>query len=489
MTQPKEKTLFERALLASRIIDAVELGEVARSLPRDPAIVGVAADDRLAQRLVERGLLNNWQVEQLRAGRTKFTLGPYLILDAIGKGGMGHVFKGRHDLLGRVEAVKVLPKSRSNPRSIANFQHEIRAQAQLDHPNLVRVSYADKDGDTYFLVTELVPGVDLRRLVRRCGALGHDLAASIIAQAADALHYAHRRGLVHRDVKPGNLLVRPDGVVKVTDLGLAWCLDDSFGAAPAGRGKVVGTCDYLAPESITSPDKIMPVSDVYALGCTLYYAVTGKVPFPGGNAAEKMRRQRHDQPMPPAALSPGLPQGLAELIARMMDKDPSQRTPSASVAAAALREFVEDATPGRIAEAVRQGSAPTHGRARAVGHRVDLGETLDSIPRDGHHPGAEPAPPHGGAGSPTDPISPTDPSAEAEQGTHPLTGELEDTAPSVSGWDAGSAPRIAVRGAQQPTHAPPPPPAAERPTNRLAWGVAVVALAASVGMLAAGWLR
>src|SRR4029077_17230475 len=134
-----------------------------------------------------------------------------------------------------------------------------------DHPNLVRVSYAEYEGDTYFFVTEYVPGTDLRKLVRRNGPLPWSIAATIVAQAAEGLHYAHRRGLVHRDVKPGNLLVTPDGHTKITDFGPAWFLMEEIEGQPGKAGSLVGTADYLAPETIREPRKIMPVSDVYAL--------------------------------------------------------------------------------------------------------------------------------------------------------------------------------------------------------------------------------
>ena len=453
MAGSAEKTLFERALLASRLIDAAALMEVAREMPDDPTIVGGAADDRLAQRLIARGLLNQWQIEQLRAGRTKFTLGPYLIVDAIGKGGMGHVFKGRHELLGRIEAIKVLPKSRSTQQSIANFQHEIRAQAQLDHPNLVRVSYADKDGDTYFLVTEYVPGVDLRRLVRRCGALSPDQAAWIIAQAADALEYAHRRGLVHRDVKPGNLLLRPDGVVKVTDLGLAWCLEDSFGAAPGGSGKVVGTCDYLAPESIIQPDRIVPVSDVYALGCTLYYAVTGKVPFPGGNAAEKMRRQKHDEPIGPRAFNNQLPLPLADLIAGMMAKDHRERTASAAIVAERLRHFVRDDTVETLSKLIEQYTPSARGNTRPENAGVDVGETLESLTVEGMD-------------------APSEASGQVSQGTEPVADSLQETTSEVG-----------------PQPVPLGQPETPRRGDWIVWGISIAALCASLAILLAAWFK
>ena len=233
------------AALASGLLSQQQIDDAVAGLAARNSGSAVAAepisDEVLGQRLVDLGYLNRWQVEQLKEGRTKFNLGPYRIVNAIGQGGMGHVFKAEHKLLGRIEAIKVLPKAKSTPEAVAAFQREIRAQAQLDHPNLVRVSYADYEGDTYFFVTEYVPGTDLRKLVRRNGPLPFPIAATIISQAAEGLHYAHRRGLVHRDVKPGNLLVTPDGRTKMTDLGLAWFLmEELVGGAAGGQGEFAG---------------------------------------------------------------------------------------------------------------------------------------------------------------------------------------------------------------------------------------------------------
>jgi serine/threonine protein kinase len=233
-------------------------------------------------------------------------------------------------MLGRIEAVKVLPKSKTTPASIASFQREIRAQAQLDHPNLVRVSYAGQDGDTYFFVTEFVPGTDLRRLVRSRGLLTMQEAATIIAQAAQGLQYAHQRGLVHRDIKPGNLLVTPEGRTKVTDLGLAWYLNDDPQAEDERTAKIVGTADYLAPETIRNPAAVSPVSDIYALGCTAYYAVTGKVPFPGGNTADKLRWHCEAMPLNPQRFNAMLSDAFIEVLGDMMEKDPRRRVAASS---------------------------------------------------------------------------------------------------------------------------------------------------------------
>ena len=347
-------TTLYQTLVSSGLVDGLALHRVLSEVAATQPSTDEDHDRQLATKLLEIGGLNAWQIDQLRQGRSKFSLGPYRVIDAIAGGGMGHVFKAEHELLGRVEAVKVLPRAKSSPESIASFRHEIRAQAQLDHPNLVRVSYADRDGDTYFFVTEYVPGIDLRRLIRRRGELDEGMAAAVICQAAEAIDYAHRQGLVHRDVKPGNLLITPDGQVKVTDLGLAWYLDnEGAGSTPQGRGKVVGTSDYLAPEAIRHPERIQPVSDLYGLGCTLYYCVTGKVPFPGGKHMQKMRRHLKEEPTDPKRLNPELSDTMLRLVRRLLAKSPEDRPASAAVVAETLRPLIDGGAKGRVASLVR----------------------------------------------------------------------------------------------------------------------------------------
>ncbi|MEX2317218.1 MAG: serine/threonine-protein kinase [Pirellulales bacterium] len=435
MTADTSQSVLCRAALASGLLSPQQLedalaglassasdqaagphGQGAPSVSAASSSLPAVSDDQLGQRLVELGYLNRWQVEQLKEGRTKFTLGPYRIVNAIGKGGMGHVFKAEHKLLGRVEAIKVLPKAKSTPEAIAAFQREIRAQAQLDHPNLVRISYADFEGDTYFFVTEYVPGTDLRRLVRRNGPLPYSIAATIVSQAAEALHYAHRRGLVHRDVKPGNLLVTPDGRTKITDLGLAWFLMDDLEPHPSGKAhSLVGTADYLAPESIRQPDKILPVSDVYSLGCTLYYAVTGKVPFPGGNTADKMRRHLDETPLNPLHFNPDLPEEFCDAIAAMMDKNADRRTPTAAAVVELLRPWCDAGATKDLAGATPTSSSVYYRAGRPPQSAPALEETAAFVLDE-----AETAP--GQMDSPS----------QISQGTVSMTGETEDTLPHLS---------------------------------------------------------
>ncbi len=340
-----ERSILERAGLASGLLTEEQIDRawqvLVESLPATDLAIDDISDEQLAAQMIALGYLNRWQAEQLTQGRTKFNLGAYRILDAIGRGGMGWVFKCEHGLLGRVEAIKVLPKNLTNAASIASFLREIRAQSQLNHPNLVHLTYADTDGDTYFLVTEYVPGTDLRKLVRHHGPLSMSEAAVIISQAAEALSHAHSRGLIHRDVKPGNLLITNDGRTKLADLGLAFFYADDQQAAQKKPRHIVGTADYLAPELIVSPEILRTVSDVYSLGCTLYYAVTGKVPFPGGDTADKLRRQLDETPLSPQRLNPAISDDFARVIAAMMEKRPADRVSTAEVVTHLLKPWVD----------------------------------------------------------------------------------------------------------------------------------------------------
>jgi serine/threonine protein kinase len=339
------KSIFRSLALLSGLVTQEDLAR-AEAVLRDAAGQGTAlalSDHEIAEKLVEFGVLTAYQAEQLREGRTKFDLGPYLITDFIGQGGMGNVYKAIHKVMGRECAVKVLPQHKSTPEAIANFTREIRMQAKLDHPNLVRAYDAGRDGNVHYLVTEYVPGLDLRRLIRSQGPLTMQQAASVIMQAASGLDFAHQGGLIHRDVKPGNVLVTPAGVAKVSDLGLAGCVHE--GEHDPRAGKIIGTPDYLSPEQIRNPYEVTSVTDIYSLGCTLYYAVTGKVPFPGGTAASKARRIKDETPMHPRQFSPDISEEFVEIIADMMEKNPQKRIQSAADVAARLEPWASEVSP------------------------------------------------------------------------------------------------------------------------------------------------
>jgi serine/threonine protein kinase len=336
---------FKEAALQSRLVNPQQLRNammgVVRKVGRSMTVEEI--DDReLAAVLVEMNHLTPYQADQLLAGRTRLKLGAYIITDWIGQGGMGQVFKGIHEMLGRESAIKVLPLQKANDESIANFRREIRTQARLDHPNLVRAFDAGEDGGVHFLVVEYVPGTDLRRLVRTKGHLDVQQAANVIKQAAEGLAHAHSHGLIHRDIKPGNILVTPEGVAKLSDLGLAGYLHD---ADDPRAGKTVGTADYLSPEQIRTPHEITAASDIYALGCTLYYAVTGKVPYPGGTPKSKARRHMEETPWHPRRFNEEVTDEFVDLIGDMMEKDPALRIQTADEVAERLAPWASDNSP------------------------------------------------------------------------------------------------------------------------------------------------
>lgn len=321
---------FSQAAVRSGLVTQARLDRAAEIVGRDDAVA-------IAAVLVKSGVITQYQSDQLAAGRTKLNLGPYLITDWIGQGGMGQVFKAVHSVMGRVCAVKVLPLEKSTASSRDSFIREIRLQAELDHPCVVRAYDAGQDGSVHYLVTEYVPGTDLRHLVRNGQPLSPSRAASIIVQVARGLHYAHQIGLVHRDIKPGNILVTPDGTAKLSDIGLAtWTmgLDDDPRA-----GKIVGTADYLSPEQIQTPRNVGHLSDIYSLGCTLYYTVTGKVPFPGGDAKSKCKRHCEQTPWHPRKFVPELPEEFVDTIADMMEKLPQNRIQTAAEVASRLEPW------------------------------------------------------------------------------------------------------------------------------------------------------
>ncbi|MBC8350642.1 MAG: serine/threonine protein kinase [Planctomycetes bacterium] len=339
----KTHSVFRNAALLSGLVTQAQLDVAERELREDILVEdggSEVSEETLADRLVDTTVITRYQADQMLTGRNKLNLGPYLVTDFIGQGGMGQVFKAVHNVMGRESAVKILPVHKSTPEAISNFAREIRTQAKLDHPNLVRAYDAGQDGSVHYLVTEYVPGTDLRRLIRSDGPLTMQQAASVMMQSALGLHHAHESGLIHRDVKPGNILVTPEGVAKVSDLGLAGFMNE--GTDDPRAGKIVGTADYLSPEQIRNPHEVSNVSDIYSLGCTLYYAITGKVPFPGGTPNSKAQRHLAETPWHPKRFNPEISEEFVEVIADMMEKDPASRIPSAAEVAARLEPWATE---------------------------------------------------------------------------------------------------------------------------------------------------
>ena len=268
----------------------------------------------------------------------------YDLLEVLGAGGMGVVWKARQRRLDRIVALKLIRPELVGPEVVASFQREAQAVARLAHPNIVTIHDADEVDGTHFLVMELVEGIDLGRLVADRGPLPVDVACTLARQAALALQHANERGVVHRDVKPSNLMAaRPSGMLKMLDLGLARWRGGS-GGSTTSFANLVGTPDFVAPEQIETPGKADARSDLYSLGCTLYYLLTGQVPFPAPALAHKLDGHRWQTPTPLAQVRPGVAPPVQELVSRLLAKRPEERHQSAAELAAALTPLTAGTT-------------------------------------------------------------------------------------------------------------------------------------------------
>ncbi len=304
--------------------------------------------DRVKQRPPQREAPRTAAADWLVGGR----LGQYEVLGKLGKGGMGAVYKARHVELGKLVAIKVLPAEQVCEANVARFRHEVRAMGKLEHPNIVAAHDAGEHRGVRYLVMALVDGVDLGRLVELRGPLPVADACELARQAAVGLQHAFEQGLVHRDVKPQNLMLARDGVVKVLDLGLARSFGDAAAETLTAAGSLLGTADYLAPEQWDSPHAVDTRADVYALGCTLYHLVAGRPPFAAYRSI-LMKMQAHQEVPPPPVtdLRPDAPAGLAAVLDRMLAKAPADRFTTPAEVAEALRPFAAGAEPARLIDA------------------------------------------------------------------------------------------------------------------------------------------
>ncbi len=251
-------------------------------------------------------------------------LGKYQIETLVGRGGMAAVYRAHDTVLNRSVAIKVLePALAIDPTAVERFRREAVTAANLEHQSIVRVFDVQEEGGLHFIAMRYVQGTTLRNILRDNGPLPLDAIVNILKPVAAALHYAHQRGVIHRDVKPGNILVEPDGTVLLTDFGIARAADSSQVALTA-TGQVMGTADYLAPEQI-SGRPADPRSDIYSLGVVLYEMLTGVTPFAGETTASILYRQVHDRPVPLRSINPRLPAELQPIIDRVLAKNPTSR--------------------------------------------------------------------------------------------------------------------------------------------------------------------
>jgi serine/threonine protein kinase len=264
------------------------------------------------------------------------SVGNYDLIQKIADGGMGTVYKARHRTTGEIVAVKILPASMAaNAVLVRRFEQEFKAASSLDHPNIVRALEYGQEGSTPYLVMEYVAGESLGQRIERIGRLPEGEAIKIIVQVAQGLHKAHKQGMVHRDVKPDNILLGPDGQAKLADLGLVKETETDLNLTKTGRG--LGTPHFMAPEQFRNAKNADARCDIYSLAATLYMAVTGELPFRSLSPLEAwMRKMGNDLPAP-RQLNPGLSERVDWAIRRAMSAEPDQRP-------ATCREFVEDLT-------------------------------------------------------------------------------------------------------------------------------------------------
>jgi len=344
-----------------RLLSAVQLEEINQN------IAEFANPRALAQELLKAGWLTPYQVNTFFTGRgQELVLGSYILLERLGEGGVGHVFKARHIYMQRMVALKFLRADMTeNNEVVGRFYREIQAVSQMVHPNVVQAHDAGPCGSTHFLAMEYVQGTDLQKLVGQKGALPIDQACDYIRQASLGLQHIFEQGLIHRDIKPSNFLVTevehagtaqgqsgaasalalgqsyPFGLIKILDLGLARFdePEDAGEGGPltqAGEGGLRGSADYLAPEQAVDFHNADIRADIYSLGCTFYFLLTGQAPFEGGSLAVKLMKHQNAVPAALDKVRKGVPRKLAQIVERMLAKKADQRFQTPAEVAAAV---------------------------------------------------------------------------------------------------------------------------------------------------------
>jgi serine/threonine protein kinase len=303
-------------------------------------------------------------------------LGPYELLDKLGQGGMGVVFKARHTRLDKLVAIKVLAKQiADDPEVLERFNREMKAVGALEHANIVRALDADEHMGTHYLVLEYIEGQNLQELVKQRGPLAIADACWLVRQTALALAHAHERGLVHRDIKPSNLMLTKQGQLKVLDLGLVLLVENAWGPSLTASGDSLGTPDYMAPEQWADARRVDHRTDLYALGCTLYCLLVGCPPFgyeQYRSAANKMTAHMQSPVRNLRDQRAEVPEALARLCCRLLEKSPENRTSSAAELARELEPFCGQPGTALTYQAHDTPARPVDEPAPAFGHNAPL---------------------------------------------------------------------------------------------------------------------
>ncbi len=394
--------LFQKRLVSSGLLSTENLRAFLSALPE-----GRRPEDAtsLAKLLIRSGKLTEYQARQLMKGETTgLVFGYYTVFDKIGQGGMGVVLKARHQRMDRIVAIKVLPREMlTSTEAVERFYREVKAAARLSHPNIVTAHDAGETKGTHYFVMEYVEGEDLAHLGHRRGPLPLAEAVDYTVQTARGLEYAHSQGIVHRDIKPGNLLLDGSGAVKILDMGLARFEQGLEGdeAVPLTRsGQVMGTAGYMAPEQAENTHRADHRADIYSLGCSLYRLLTNKAMYSGETLVQILLAHR-DQPIPPLRHQrPDVPEQLDRVYQKMVAKRPEDRYRSMAEAIAALEPCLEmvpigaDAAP--TADFQREEKSDSNLKTflqqfspgETIRQQVDMetGETLPPVPKKKSQP-------------------------------------------------------------------------------------------------------
>lgn len=446
MPAPTTVDEFVDLVRKSAVLDEPRLTAYVQKLKADPNTPNDLSG--VAGLFVRDGLLTYFQAEQFLQGKWKrFSIGKYKVLERLGSGGMGQVFLCEHKLMRRRVAVKVLPVNKaSDPSSLDRFYREARAVAALDHPNIVRAYDIDQDDNLHFLVMEYVDGASLQEMVKKTGPMDVTRACHYMYWSAVGLQNAHQNGLIHRDIKPGNILVDRQGVVKILDLGLARFFHDEDDLITKKYDEsVLGTADYLAPEQAIDSHMVDGRADIYSLGATFYFLLTGQPPYADGSVAQKLLWHQTRTPKSVKDLRPDVPADVAAVLNKMMAKKPEDRYATPADLAEALLPFTQTPIPPPPEAEMPQLSAAAQGTAAGPVSVSAAPRTMVTSPKTPppiHGPRPLPTPQP--AAKPTPPTQPTRPEpavALAEADTQrnkpvPAVEPIPESSPGVQVWES-----------------------------------------------------
>jgi serine/threonine-protein kinase len=467
-------------LRRSGLIDRGPLDQiVGEFLKRNPRAEAPA----LAEFLVDQGTLTAFQAERILNGKSQgLVLGPYVLLDAIGSGSMGQVYKATSKNDNSQYAVKVLPR-----RSMWNVRlarRQVRSFGNFTHPAVVPFVDVGTAGGLHYLAWPLAEGQTLEALVQQHGKMPHAQAALYAVQIAQGLTVAHQNNLFHGLVKPSNVMIGSDNQARILDFGIGSLLVENEGESLVDTMSTANTLtsglDCASPESIMEPTNRTPAGDQYSLGCVLYYALTGRVPFPEGSAVEKMMAHQTKEPMPVTELAPDVPAGLVEVVARLMAKAPEGRYSACDEVVEALEPFLGDTNrvpggvPGVQSSGSRPGlSNPSSGGRAGLPPRSNPGQkvTLPSraAPGSGERPKTNPAAPPGPSVRTPNPQPGRGASNIPSRASFQLPALADGGAETASKAKTTEAPRAGSRPPASKAAAPRPAPVPQLDSEEPAW--------------------